>query len=113
MSGYANFVAMIATSASMLFVLTWFIPADPDQIHHASGMGAHVALVLGAAVAIAMLGFMLCMYPSQTTNLGILVVSAAVFALALHVVPAQEKVEDMARMETMAARHSPAIMANK
>ncbi|WP_084506691.1 hypothetical protein [Geminicoccus roseus] len=113
MSGYAKFGAMIATSALMLFVLTHLATIGSDQIHPASEAGVPLALVLGAAVAVVMLGFMLCRYPSQTTTLGILVVSMAVFALALHLVPGQGGVEDVALMDTMIARHSPAIATSE
>ena len=60
-----------------------------------------------------MLGFMLGMYTSRRTNLGILLGSVAVFALALYLVRSQDTVEDVAWMKAMIPHHSIAILTSE
>ncbi len=112
MSRYAKFAAMIATSTIVMFVMMYLNTYSLDHIYW-SETRAYMALVMGATMALIMLGFMLGMYTSRTMNLGILLGSVAVFALALYLVRSQETVEDVAWMKAMIPHHSIAILTSE
>ena len=71
-----------------------------------------MAFVMGAAMALIMLGFMAGMYPDRGRNLAIVSVSIAAFATALWLVRSQETVSDVAYMKAMIPHHSIAIMTS-
>jgi hypothetical protein len=74
---------------------------------------AYMALVMGSAMAIVMLVFMLQMYTNQPMNIGIFVGSALVFALSLWLVRSQVTVEDVSYMKAMIPHHSIAILTSE
>lgn len=112
MSRYARFGAMIATSTIVMFVLMYLNVYSLDHVYW-SETRAYMALVMGATMAVIMLGFMLGMYPDKRMNLGILVGGVAVFAFALYLVRSQETVEDIAWMKAMIPHHSIAILTSE
>ena len=112
MSGYAHFGAMIATSTIVMFVLMYLNVYSLDHVYW-SETRAYMALIMGATMAIIMLGFMFGMYPDKGVNLGILVGGVAVFAFALYLVRSQETVEDIAWMKAMIPHHSIAILTSE
>ncbi|MEO8089164.1 MAG: DUF305 domain-containing protein [Gemmatimonadales bacterium] len=111
MKSYARFGAMIATSTAVMFGLMYLNTYQADHLFF-SETRAYMALVMGAAMAIIMLSFMLSMYSSGRANLGILIGSAAVFAVALWLVRSQETVEDVSYMKAMIPHHSIAILTS-
>jgi len=68
-----------------------------------------MALVMGATMAVVMLGLMLKMYDNRKANVGILVGSAFVFTASLWLVRSQATVEDVSWMRAMIPHHSIAI----
>jgi len=72
----------------------------------------YMTFVMGAAMAVVMLGFMLGMYRSRRINLAIVVGSAIVFCLALWIVRSQSTVEDESYMRGMIPHHSIAILTS-
>ena len=75
---------------------------------------AWMALLMGAAMAVIMLGFMLRMYASNNgTTLRLLAAGVVVFAGALWLVRSQETVDDVAYMKAMIPHHSIAIMTSE
>jgi hypothetical protein len=72
-----------------------------------------MALIMGAAMAVVMLLYMLDMYRNWKINLGIVGISIAVFAVALWLVRSQETVEDVSYMKAMIPHHSIAIMTSE
>ncbi|MDQ3557631.1 MAG: DUF305 domain-containing protein, partial [Pseudomonadota bacterium] len=112
MAKYTRFAAMISTSTIVMFVLMYLNTHSLDHIYW-SETRAYMALVMGATMAVVMLGFMLGMYTSRRMNLGILLGSVAVFALALYLVRSQETVEDVAWMKAMIPHHSIAILTSE
>jgi uncharacterized protein (DUF305 family) len=72
----------------------------------------YMALIMGAAMAIIMLGFMLHMYDNARANIGIFVTSVAVFAIALWLVRSQATVGDVAYMKAMIPHHSIAVLTS-
>jgi uncharacterized protein (DUF305 family) len=72
-----------------------------------------MAVIMGAAMAVVMLAFMLKMYCSPRANLAIALTSAVVFALALWVLRSQSTVDDVAYMKAMIPHHSIALMTSE
>ena len=112
MNKYARFGAMIGTSTILMFGLMYLNTYQTDHLFF-SETRAYMALVMGATMAVIMLGFMLKMYTNQQVNLGIFVVSIIIFALALWLVRSQKTVEDVSWMKAMIPHHSIAILTSE
>ncbi len=112
MMSYGRFAAMIATSTIVMFGLMYLNTYVIDHVEF-SQTRLWMALVMGAAMALIMLGFMSGMYKNRAANLGIAAGSVAVFALSLWLVRSQETVGDVAYMKAMIPHHSIAIMTSK
>jgi hypothetical protein len=109
---YWRFAAMIATSTVVMFVLMYLNTYALDHVYW-SETRAWMALVMGATMAVIMLGFMLAMYRNRMVNLAIFIGSALVFALSLWLVRSQATVNDVDYMKAMIPHHSIAIMTSK
>lgn len=112
MNKYTMFAAMIATSTVVMFGLMYLNVYQTDHLFF-SETRAYMALVMGASMAIIMLGYMLKMYSSRKTNIGIFLASAAVFALALWLVRSQRTVDEVSWMKAMIPHHSIAILTSE
>jgi uncharacterized protein (DUF305 family) len=73
----------------------------------------YMAIYMGAAMAIIMLGFMLNMYKNKKANMAIFAGSLIVFAASLFLVRSQVTVQDNAWMKAMIPHHSIAIMTSE
>lgn len=109
---YARFAAMIVTSTIVMFGLMYLNTYQIDHVSF-SETRAYMALVMGATMAVIMLGYMLNMYTNRRVNIGIFVGSAIVFALALWLVRSQETVDDVSYMKAMIPHHSIAILTSE
>jgi hypothetical protein len=112
MMSYGRFAAMIATSTVVMFLLMYLNTYILDHLEF-SQTRLWMALVMGAAMALIMLGFMWGMYKNSRLNLVILGGSMAVFAIALWLVRSQQTVGDIAYMRAMIPHHSIAIMTSE
>lgn len=112
MDGYARFGAMIATSTLAMLGLMYLNTYQLDHVFF-SETRLYMALVMGATMAIIMLGFMKGMYKNPRVNLSIFVGSAVVFAVALWLVRSQTTVEDVSWMKAMVPHHSIAILTSE
>lgn len=112
MSKYMRFGEMIATSTIVMFGLMYLNVYSLDHVYW-SETRAYMALVMGAMMAVIMLGFMLGMYANTEVNIGIFLVCAMVFALALYLARSQSTVEDVAWMKAMIPHHSIAILTSE
>lgn len=112
MSSYGRFAAMIATSTIVMFGLMYLNTYQLDHVFF-SETRAYMALVMGATMAIIMLGFMRGMYKNQRVNLAIFAGSIVVLALALWLVRSQATVNDVAWMKAMIPHHSIAILTSE
>ena len=108
---YVKFGSMIGTSTLVMFGLMYLNTLQPDHVYF-SETRFYMALVMGSAMAIIMLLFMLPMYPSRRANTGIFAGSAAVFVLALWLVRSQQTVEDVSYMKAMIPHHSIAVLTS-
>lgn len=109
---YGRFMAMIATSTAVMFVLMYLNTYSLDHVFF-SETRFWMAFTMGACMAAIMLGFMWGMYKSRTRNLIILAVAALVFALSLWLVRSQTTVTDSEYMKAMIPHHSIAIMTSE
>jgi uncharacterized protein (DUF305 family) len=109
---YRNFLAMIATSTVLMFALTYLTTYQADHVFF-SQTRMWMALVMGAAMALVMLGFMRHMLKDRQRNMAIIAGAIAVFALALWLVRSQRTVDDVAWMRAMIPHHSIAILTSR
>jgi uncharacterized protein (DUF305 family) len=109
---YGRFAAMIATSTTVMFGLMYLNTFALDHVWF-SQTRTWMAVIMGATMAIVMLGFMLEMYKSRVANLAIVAASIAVFAGALWLVRSQETVYDVSYMKAMIPHHSIAILTSR
>lgn len=112
MSTYARFALMIITSTVVMFGLMYLNTYSLDHIFW-SETRAYMALVMGASMAVIMLGFMRGMYNSGKANLAILLGSVIVFGAALYLVRSQRTIDDVAWMKAMIPHHSIAILTSE
>ncbi|GGI33075.1 DUF305 domain-containing protein [Bradyrhizobium guangdongense] len=109
---YTRFFAMIAVSTVVMFVLMYFNTYALEHVRF-SETRVYMALLMGAAMAIIMLSFMLGMYKSRGLNAAILAVALLVFGASLWLVRSQQTIGDVAYMEAMIPHHSIAIMTSE
>lgn len=112
MTMYWRFMATIATSTAVMFVLMYVNTYDADHIFW-SETRFWMTFVMGTAMMAIMLLFMWSMYRNRTKNFIILGVAAFVFALALWLVRSQTTVTDTEYMKAMIPHHSIAIMTSE
>jgi hypothetical protein len=110
--GYGRFAAMIATSTVVMFGLMYLNTYAASHIEY-SQTRMWMALVMGATMALTMIGFMWGMYRNKRVNIGIVAGSVIAFVLALWLVRSQETVGDVSYMKAMIPHHSIAIMTSE
>lgn len=109
---YRRFAAMIAVSTIVMFGLMYLNTFALEHVRY-SQTRTWMALLMGATMAVIMLGFMWGMYRDRRVNLAILAGAAAVFAGSLWLVRSQQTVDDVAYMKAMIPHHSIAIMTSE
>lgn len=112
MNKYARFGAMIAVSTVVMLGLMYLNTYSLDHLFF-SETRAYMALVMGATMAVIMLGFMLSMYTNRQVNIGIVVASVIVFSVSLWLVRSQDTVDDISWMKAMIPHHSIAIVTSE
>lgn len=109
---YRRFAIMIMVSTIVMYGLMYLNTYALDHVFY-SQTRAWMAIVMGATMAIIMIGFMWSMYENRTANIGIVIGGIAVFAGALWLVRSQETVTDLSYMKAMIPHHSIAIMTSE
>lgn len=109
---YVRFLAMITTATVVMFGVMYLNTYRLDHVFW-SQTRAWMALVMGATMAVIMLGFMLHMYGSRTMNRAIVGGAVVVFAAALYLVRSQATVGDVSYMKAMIPHHSIAILTSE
>lgn len=109
---YSRFGTMIATSVVLMYVLMYLNTYALDHVFW-SETRAWMALLMGATMAVVMLGFMLSMYTNTKLNLAIFAASILMFAVSLWLVRSQATIDDADYMKAMIPHHSIAIMASR
>lgn len=109
---YRRFGAMIATSTVVMFLLTYTNSWEWSHVHW-SEERVYMAILMGGAMAMIMLGFMWSMYEKTKVNIGIMVGGLAVALFALFLSRSQLFVDDEAYMNGMIPHHSIAILTSE
>ena len=107
MMSYARFFAMVAISTVAMFCLMYLNTYALDHVFY-SQTRTWMAILMGAVLAVIMLGFMWSMYRDKRVNVGIIVGS-----VALWLVRSQQTVSDVSYMKAMSPHHSIAIMTSE
>jgi uncharacterized protein (DUF305 family) len=109
---YWKLGSMIAASTIVMFGLMYLNTYALDHVFY-SETRAYMALIMGAAMAMIMLAFMLGMYTNRSANLAILLFATLVFAGALWLVRSQATVDQVSWMKAMIPHHSIAILTSE
>ncbi|MFN3505959.1 MAG: DUF305 domain-containing protein [Allorhizobium sp.] len=109
---YTRFAAMIVTSTVVMFALMYLNTYALEHVTY-SQTRTWMALMMGAVMAMIMMGFMASMYRNQRINAAIIAGSVVVFAFSLWLVRSQETVSDVSYMKAMIPHHSIAIMTSE
>jgi hypothetical protein len=109
---YARFASMILTSTLLMFGLMYL---NTFQASHAwfSETRAYMAVLMGAVMAMVMLGFMWKHYPRSPLRFGIIAVALIGFVGSLWLVRSQTTVGDVSWMKAMIPHHSIAILTSE
>jgi Na+/proline symporter len=108
---YLRFAAMIATSTVIMYGLMYLNTYQSDHLFY-SQTRLWMALLMGAVMAVIMLGFMWTMYKRRAVNLAIIAGAIAVFAGSLFLVRSQALVGDVDYMRAMIPHHSIAVLTS-
>jgi hypothetical protein len=105
---YLRFAAMIVTG---MFVMYWTMFVGSYRWSHIqfSQSRVYMALVMGGAMTLVMLGWMLNMYKNTKMNIGIVVVGLLLLGLGTTLDRTQAMVGDVRFMQAMIPHHSLAI----
>ena len=109
---YLRFGAMIVTSMVVMFAIMYLNTYEFAHVKW-SETRFYMTFVMGAAMAVIMLTFMLSMHRRSRVNIAIYVGAAAVFVGALWLVRSQATVEDTSYMRAMIPHHSIAILTSE
>ena len=109
---YRRFSAMIATSTIVMFGLMYLNTYAVSHVFF-SQTRMWMAALMGAVMALIMIGFMWGMYDNKRVNWSIVAGSLVVVAGALWLVRSQETVDDVSYMKAMIPHHSIAIMTSE
>ena len=112
MNKYSHFAAMIAASTAVMFGLVYLNTFAWAHMFF-SQTRLWMALLMGAAMAVVMLAFMLGMYDNRGLNLAIFGASALVLVVSLWLVRIQATVADVSWMKAMIPHHSIAILTSE
>ncbi|MEX1281131.1 MAG: DUF305 domain-containing protein [Acidimicrobiia bacterium] len=103
---------MIATAMVAMYALTYLNSWDWSHLRW-SETRLYMTLLMGATMAVIMLGFMLGMYRRRWVNIGIIAGSVVLFALSMFLVRSQATVSGSSYMSAMIPHHSIAILTSE
>jgi len=109
---YRRFAGMIAASTVIMYGLMYLNTYQWSHIHF-SETRLYMALLMGATMAVVMLGFMWSMCKERAVNLAIVGGAVIVFAGSLWLVRSQATVGDVSYMRAMIPHHSIAILTSE
>ncbi|MGV3591584.1 MAG: DUF305 domain-containing protein [Gammaproteobacteria bacterium] len=112
-ANYLRFLAMIATSMAVMFVLMYL--NSYRIIDHArfSETRAYMSLIMGGSMVIVMLSYMLGMYSNKKWNAALFATGVLMLLAGLALVRSQIAVTDVDYMQGMIPHHSIAILTSE
>lgn len=110
---YLKFLAMITTSTVVMFFLTYLNSYQIFDHARFSETRVFMAMIMGAAMMVIMLVFMLGMYKNSKANVAIFIGAALLLLLSVWLVRSQETVSGVDYMEAMIPHHSIAILTSE
>jgi hypothetical protein len=105
---YLRFGAMILTAMVVMYVLMFVSSWELDHVR-LSESRIFMALTMGGAMGVVMLGYMLNMYRNTRANVAIAVASVLLLAVGIYLDRSQATVGDNGFMNSMIPHHSMAI----
>lgn len=108
---YGNFLAMIATSAVLMYGVMYLNTYQLDHVYF-SEMRLYMTILSTAVMAVVMLLFMLHMLQDKKKNMAIVVVSILVFLSSFFLMRNQTTIDDVDYMQAMIPHHSIAILTS-
>lgn len=111
-SKWPTFAAMIATSIVTMFVLKYSNVYETGHIWF-SQTRMWMALMMGMAMIVIMLGFMWGMYRTFQTKVMVMIGALIGFAVFLFLARSQTTVDDHAYMKAMIPHHSIAVLTSR
>lgn len=112
MNKYARFGLMILTSTVIMYFMMFVNVNEFDHVQ-ISQTRIYVAVMMGAIMAIIMMGFMWKMYDNKKLNTAILVLSVVLAIGSFGFIQTQAGVDDTAWMKAMIPHHSTAILTSE
>jgi hypothetical protein len=109
---YVRFGAMILTAMAVMYGVSYLNTFEFAHVRW-SEERVYMVMLMGATMAVVMLGFMATMYRNRRLNAAILLGAAAVFALGLFLVRSQTTIQDRSYMSAMIPHHSIAILTSE
>lgn len=111
-ASYLRFGAMIGTSMVFMYAVMYLNTFEMAHVTW-SETRLFMTLLMGAAMALVMLAFMLGMYSNRRVNLAIAAASLALFGLGIWLVRSQTTVQETSYMSAMIPHHSIAILTSE
>ena len=112
MKKYVRFGLMILTSTIIMYFLM-FVNVDEISHIHISQTRIYMAILMGAVMAMVMMGFMWKMYENKKANSIIMGVAVLIFGASFFMIQNQTGVDDIAWMKAMIPHHSTAILTSE
>lgn len=109
---YLRFAGMIATSIVVMYFVTYLNVFSVSHIHF-SEERLYMALTMGGAMGVVMMGWMWGMYANRRWNVGVIAGSLLLGAVATFLSQTQILVEDGNYMRGMIPHHSIAILTSE
>lgn len=110
---YLRFFAMIGTAVVVMFFLMYTHSYQIFDHAWFSETRLFMTIIMGGAMMIIMLSFMLNMYKNRTMNAGIFIGGFLILILGVWLVRSQITVDEMDYMEGMIPHHSIAILTSE
>ena len=112
MKKYIRFGLMILTSTVVMYFLM-FVNVNEFAHIYLSQTRVYMAILMGAVMAIIMMGFMWKMYDNKKLNAVIMGLSVLLVLGSFGLIQNQVRVDDTAWMRAMIPHHSTAIMTSE
>jgi hypothetical protein len=110
---YLKFFAMIGTSMIAMYFLMYTNSYEIIEHFWYSETRLYMTLIMGGAMMIVMLLYMIKMYPNKIANIATIVVAVLLIAASIWLVRSQILVTDVDYMEGMIPHHSIAILTSE